>query len=66
MKTAGPRVCGYQKPHPEHRVYHYLLRRLAIERANQVWCAVVTYIPMRRGFLYLVVVMDWWSRRVLS
>ena len=61
----------YQKPrtstrHPAHRVYPYLLRGLAIERANQVWCADVTYIPMRRGFLYLVAVMDWWSRKVLA
>ena len=54
------------KPHPEHRVYPYLLRGLSIERPNQVWCADVTYIPMRRGFLYLVAVMDWWSRQVLS
>jgi putative transposase len=53
-------------PHPEHRVYPYLLRELAIERPNQVWCADVTYIPMRRGFLYLVAVMDWASRRVLA
>lgn len=41
-------------PHPQHRVYPYLLRRLAIERPNRVWCADVTYIPMHRGFLYLV------------
>ena len=61
----------YQKPrtslpHPEHRVYPYLLRELAIERPNQVWCADVTYIPMRRGFLYLVAIMDWASRKVLA
>lgn len=69
------RVMGlsaiYQKPHtsrphPDHRVYPYLLRELKIERTNQVWCADVTYIPMRRGFLYLVVIMDWKSRKVLS
>ena len=53
-------------PHPEHRVYPYLLRGLAIERANQVWCADVTSIPMRRGFLYLVAIMDWASRKVLA
>ena len=41
-------------PHPEHRVYPYLLRDLAIERANHVWCADITYIPVQRGFLYLV------------
>ncbi|GAC1338606.1 MAG: hypothetical protein NVSMB20_14910 [Bradyrhizobium sp.] len=61
----------YQKPntsapHPEHRVYPSLLRDLAIVRPNQVWCSDITYIPMRRGFLYLVAVMDWHSRRVLS
>jgi putative transposase len=54
------------KPHPEHKVYPYLLRGIDIREANQVWCADVTYIPMRRGFLYLVAVMDWYSRKVLS
>jgi putative transposase len=53
-------------PHPEHRIYPYLLRNLAICRPNQVWCADITYIPMRRGFLYLVAIMDWYSRSVLS
>jgi putative transposase len=53
-------------PHPEHRVYPYLLRGLAIDRPDQVWCADITYIPMRRGFLYLVAVMDWASRKVLA
>nr|WP_258051823.1 IS3 family transposase [Mesorhizobium sp. INR15] len=53
-------------PHPQHRIYPYLLRHLAIERPDQVWCADVTYIPMRRGFLYLVAVMDWFSRKVLA
>ena len=53
-------------PHPEHRIYPYLLRDLVVERPNQVWCADITYIPMRRGFLYLVAVMDWSTRRVLS
>jgi len=61
----------YQKPrttvpHPEHRTWPYLLRDLVIDRPDQVWCADITYIPMRRGFLYLVAVMDWASRRVLS
>lgn len=51
-------------PHPQHRIYPYLLRKLAIERPNHVWCADVTYIPMRRGFLYLVAVMDWATRKV--
>ena len=53
-------------PHPEHKRYPYLLRGLTIDRSNQVWCADITYIPMRRGFLYLVAVMDWHSRKVLS
>jgi putative transposase len=61
----------YQRPHtsqpaPEHRTYPYLLRGLAIERVNQVWAADITYIPMARGFLYLVAVMDWVSRYVLA
>jgi putative transposase len=55
------------KPHPEHRIYPYLLRdRLDITAANAVWCADITYIPMARGFCYLVAVMDWASRKVLS
>ena len=53
-------------PHPEHRIYPYLLRDLVVDRPNQVWCADITYIPMRRGFLYLVAVMDWATRRVLE
>jgi putative transposase len=53
-------------PHPENRIYPYLLRDLAVERPNQVWCADITYIPMRRGFFYLVAVMDWATRKVLS
>ncbi len=54
------------KPHPEHRVYPYKLRGLSITRPNHVWCTDITYIPMQRGFLYLVAVMDWATRRVLS
>jgi putative transposase len=54
------------KPHPEHRIYPYLLRGLTIDRPNQVWAADVTYIPMPKGFLYLVVIMDWYSRKVLA
>jgi len=53
-------------PHPQHRIYPYLLRHLSIARPDQVWCADVTYIPMRRGFLYLVAIMDWFSRKVLA
>ena len=61
----------YQRPHtsrpaPEHRRYPYLLRGVVIERVNQVWAADITYVPMARGFLYLVAVMDWVSRYVLA
>jgi putative transposase len=54
------------KPDPEHRIFPYLLRGLTIDRPNQVWCADVTYMPMPKGFLYLVAVMDWHSRKVLA
>jgi putative transposase len=53
-------------PHPEHRIYPYLLRKLAITRPNHVWCTGITYLPMRRGFLYLVAIMDWATRKVLA
>jgi putative transposase len=61
----------YRKPntskrHPAHKAYPYLLRNLEIDRSNHVWAADITYIPMRRGFVYLFAVMDWASRRVLS
>ena len=49
-----------------HKTYPYLLRGMAIERPNQVWCADITYIPLAKGFLYLVAIMDWWSRKVLA
>ena len=45
-------------PHPAHKVYPYLLRNLNITRSNQVWCADITYIPIKRGFLYLIAIMD--------
>jgi putative transposase len=54
------------RPAPEHAVYPYLLRKLAITRPDQVWATDITYIPMARGFGYLVAIMDWYSRRVLS
>jgi len=54
------------KPSPEHPKYPYLLRGLSITRTNQVWAADITYIPMARGFVYLVAIIDWYSRRVLS
>lgn len=61
----------YQKPqtstpNPEHKVYPYLLRNLNITKPNQVWCTDITYIPIKKGFLYLIAVMDWSSRKVLS
>ncbi|WP_100225176.1 MULTISPECIES: IS3 family transposase [Gluconobacter] len=70
MAIMGLRAI-YQKPrtsvpHPEHRKYPYLLRDLVIDRPNQVWCSDITYIPMKRGFLYLVAIMDWFTRKVLS
>ena len=54
------------EPHPEHVVFPYLLRGLTISRVNQVWATDITYIPMKTGFVYLVAIMDWYSRRVLS
>ena len=54
------------KKHPQHKIYPYLLRGKLIDKPNQVWCVDITYIPMQRGFLYLVAVMDWYSRKVLS
>jgi putative transposase len=70
MKRIGIHAL-YRKPntsrrHPAHKVYPYLLRNLPITRSNQVWAADITYIPMKRGFVYLFVVLDWASRRVLS
>ena len=54
------------KPAPGHKVYPYLLRRLAVTRPNQVWAIDITYIPMARGFVYLAAVVDWFTRRVLA
>ncbi|BAE49445.1 Transposase and inactivated derivative [Paramagnetospirillum magneticum AMB-1] len=61
----------YQKPNTSkpakgHKTYPYLLRGLRIDRPNQVWCADITYLPMRRGFLYLIAIMDWATRKVLA
>jgi putative transposase len=53
-------------PAKGHKIYPYLLRGVGIERPNQVWCADITYIPLAKGFLYLVAIMDWWSRKVLA
>lgn len=65
LQAMAPGPTTTQK-HPEHPVYPYLLRGLEIKRPNQVWSTDITYIPMAHGFLYLVAVMDWFSRFVLS
>ena len=54
------------RPHPEHKVYPYLLRGVAVVRPNQVWSTDITYIRLAHGFVYLVAIIDWYSRRVLS
>jgi len=54
------------RPHPEHKIYPYLLRGLVIDRPNQVWATDITYLPMQKGFLYLVAILDWATRRVLA
>jgi putative transposase len=61
----------YQRPRTSipakgHQTYPYLLRGLSVDRPNQTWCADITYIPLAKGFLYLVAIMDWWSRKVLA
>ena len=70
MRTMGIAALYPRKrtstPGAGHRVYPYLLRGLTIDRANQVWCSDITYVPMERGFMYLVAIMDWYSRYVLS
>lgn len=70
MRTMGIAALVPRKrtsiPGAGHRVYPYLLRGLSIDRANQVWCSDITYVPMERGFMYLVAIMDWYSRYVLS
>ena len=70
MRVMGLRAI-YRRPRtsqpaPEHRVYPYLLRNAKITRPNQVWAADITYLPMARGFLYLVAIMDWHSRYVVA
>ena len=54
------------KPAPGHRIYPYLLQGVEVNRVDQVWAADITYIPMAKGFLYLVAIMDWHSRHVLA
>lgn len=65
IKAIYPRI---RTTHPGkgHKIYPYLLRGLTIDRPNQVWATDITYIPMSRGFIYLVVIMDWYSRKILS
>ena len=70
MRTMGLEAV-YPRPktskaNPEHKIYPYLLRDLIIDRPNQVWATDITYVPMHRGFMYLVAIMDWHSRKVLS
>lgn len=65
LESVAPKP-NTSKPNEEHPVYPYLLRGLTINRPNQVWAADITYIPLARGFSYLVAIMDWHSRRVLS
>jgi putative transposase len=70
MRTMGMQALYPKRrlsaPHPGHKVYPYLLRGMDVTAAGQVWCADITYLPMARGFCYLVAIMDWASRRVLS
>jgi len=70
MRTLGIQVVypkkNLSKPHPDHRIYPYLLGGVVVSRANQVWSTDITYIRMRHGFLYLVAIIDWYSRYVLS
>ena len=70
MNLMGIRSLAPQKKttvaHPEHYKYPYLLRGLNIDHPNHVWCADLTYVPFKKGFLYLVAIMDWHSRQVLS
>ena len=65
LESTAPKP-NTSKPAPEHAVYPYLLRDKVISRVNQVWAADITYIPMARGFVYLVAIIDWYSRRVLA
>ena len=70
MRVMGIEAIGPHrrttKPHPGHKIYPYLLRNMDVLRPDQVWSTDITYIPMKHGFLYLVAVMDWYSRYVLS
>ena len=65
LESVAPKP-NTSKPRKENKIYPYLLRGLDINRSNQVWCSDITYVRMPQGFVYLVAVMDWFSRRVLS
>ncbi len=66
IRAMYPGNKGASKPNKAHRIYPYLLRDIEIDHSNQVWCTDITYLPMARGFAYLVAIMDWHSRKVLS
>ena len=66
IRAVYPGNKGTSKPNKAHRIYPYLLRNIEINRSNQVWCTDITYLPMARGFAYLVAIMDWHFRKVLS
>ena len=66
IRAIYPGHRGTSKPNKAHRIYPYLLSEFQITRSNQVWCTDITYLPMAKGFAYLVAVMDWHSRKVLS
>ncbi len=59
-------VPDTSRPHPDHKIYPYLLRDVKVERPNQIWSTDITYIRMAHGFMYLIAVMDWYSRKVLA
>ena len=66
IRAVYPGSKNTSKPNKAHRIYPYLLGDIEINRSNQVWCTDITYLPMARGFAYLVAIMDWHSRKVLS
>lgn len=65
IQAIYPKSRTSQK-HSQNKVYLYLLRNLVIVRPNQVWATDITYIPMEKGFVYLIVIIDWYSRKILS
>jgi putative transposase len=65
LEAVGPKPST-SRPHPAHKKYPYLLRGLEIQRANQVWATDITYVPLAHGFVYMMAIIDWFSRRVLA